>query len=235
MRTLPAFAEKTHLDSDAGSGYIHARSFGTRQFYHFSTEGICMKQILFCMLAIVAATAVSAQENPLAKSSRGDWARYLVTSTNETEPLMSSKDQQRWWNVSNVGEGFVRIDSYLMFGGNRVGGGGNVYYFKDHFEPVAGIGKSAKVQVVSTSTEKLSIKGKQYGCTKIVRKIDQPLDEANIVMGWAGTSTIWICSDIPLGLAKVENRYLSTMSKSDKAQKIVETWVVDDFGFKNWK
>jgi hypothetical protein len=194
-----------------------------------------MKQVLFGMLALVAATLVSAEENPLAKSSRGDWAKYLVTSTNETVPLMSSKDQQRWWTVSNVGEGFVRVDSYMMFGENRVGGGGNIYSFKDRFEPVGGIGKSAKVQVVSTSTEKLSIKGKQYSCAKIVRKIDQPLDEANVVSGWAGTSTIWICSDIPLGLAKIENKYVSRLSKSDEAQKIVETWVVDDFGFKNWK
>jgi hypothetical protein len=149
--------------------------------------------------------------------------------------LMSTKDQQRWWTVSNVDEGFVRVDSYMMFGGNRVGGGGNMYTFKERFEPVAGIGKTAKVQIVSSSAEKLSIKGKQYTCTKIVRKIDQPLDDEKVVMGWLGTSTLWICNDVPLGLAKMENSFQQTLSKSDKPQKIVETWVVDDFGFKNWK
>lgn len=194
-----------------------------------------MKKILFCMLVIVAATVVSAEENPLAKSSRGDWAKYLITTTNETEPLLSVKDRPRWWTVSNAGEGFVRIDSYMMFGGKRAGGGGNIYNFEEHFEPVVGIGKSAKVQVVSTSTEVLSIKGKQYSCTKIVRKIEQSLDEENVVSGWVGTSTLWFCNDIPLGLAKVENMFESKLSKSDEAQKIVEIWVVDDFGFKNWK
>jgi hypothetical protein len=177
----------------------------------------------------------SAQENPLAKSSKGDWAKYLITTNNETVPPMSGKDKPRWWAVSDVGEGFVRIDNYTMFGGNRVGAGGNLFYFKERFEPVPGLGKSAKVQVVSSSKEKLTINGKEYDCTKIVRKIDQPLDDSNAQSSWSGTSTLWVCDKLPLGLAKMENAYQIKMSKSDKSQKIIETWVIAEFGFKNWK
>ncbi len=193
-----------------------------------------MKRITCCLLAITFVAVVSAQENPLAKSSRGDWAKYLITTKNETVPLMSGKDQPRWWAVSDVGEGFVRIDSYTMFGGSRVGAGGNLFYFKERFEPVPGLGKSAKVQVVSSSKEKLTINGKEYDCTKIVRKIDQPLDESNVQSSWSGTSTLWICDKFPLGLAKMENAYQIKMSKSDNSQKIIETWVIAEFGFKNW-
>jgi hypothetical protein len=194
-----------------------------------------MKRIVCCLLAIAFVAVASGQENPLMKSSKGDWAKYLITTKNETVPLMSSKDQQRWWAVSDVGDGFVRIDSYMMFGGNRVGGGGGIFNFKDRFEPVAGIDKSTKVQVISTSKEKLTIKGKQYDCTKIVRKIDQPLNEDRVIASWSGTSTLWLCTALPIGLAKMENTYETKMSKSDKGQKIIEIWVIDGFGFKNWK
>jgi hypothetical protein len=122
-----------------------------------------------------------------------------------------------------------------MFGGRRSGAGGNLWYFKDRFEPVPGIGKSAKVEVISTSNAKLTVLGKPYNCTKIVRKIDQPLDESTVQSSWIGTSTLWICDDRPLGLAKMENVYQTKLSKSDKGQKLTETWVVAEFGFKNWK
>jgi len=194
-----------------------------------------MRHIICCLLAITFVAAVSAQENPLAKSSVGDWAKYVVTTKNETVPLMSAKDQPRWWVVSNLSDSFVRIDSYMMFGGKRVGGGGMMANSRERFEPVAGIGKSTKVLTISTSKEKLSIKGKQYDCAKIVRKIDQPFDDSIVQSGWTGTSTLWICSALPLGLAKMENAYQNKLSASDKGQKIKETWVIDDFGFKDWK
>jgi hypothetical protein len=199
-------------------------------------KGVHMKPIMWCLLAVALVAAASAQENPLAKSSQGDWAKYLVTTKNETVPLMGSKDAPKWRVVSDVGEGFVRVDSYTMFGNRRVrGGGGTLCYFKDPFEPVLGLGKSAKIQVVSSSKENLTINGKQYACTKIVRKIDKPLDETTAQASWTGTSTLWVCSDLPLGLAKMENAYQTQMSKSDKGQKIVETWVLAESGFKNWK
>ena len=192
-----------------------------------------MKRMLCCLFAFAA--VVSAQENPFKKSSSGDWVKYLVTTKNETVPLMSAKDQPRWWAVSNVGDGFVRIDSYTMFGGNRVGAGGSLRYFNERFEPVPGIAKTTTIQLISTSKEKLTIAGKQYDCTKIVQKIDQPLDESSMQSGWVGTSTLWTCEGIPFGLAKMENAYQHKLSKSDKGQKVVETWTVAEFGFKNWK
>jgi len=190
---------------------------------------------MWCLFAITFVMTALAQENPLKKSSQKDWAKYLVTTKNETVPLMSSKDAPRWREISNVGEGFVRIDNYMMFGGRRSGAGGTLCYFKDPYEPIQGLGKSAKVQVVSTSKENLTVKGKQYACTKIVRKIDKPLDESQAQASWVGTSTIWVCNDLPLGLAKMENAYETKLSKSDKGTKLVETWVIDEFGFKNWK
>jgi len=33
----------------------------------------------------------------------------------------------------------------------------------------------------------------------------------------------------------MENAYQTKMSKSDNGQKIIETWVIAEFGFKNWK
>jgi hypothetical protein len=194
-----------------------------------------MKHISCILLTIAFVAVVSAQENPLAKSTTGDWAKYLITMKNETVPLMSGKDTPKWILVSTVGNGYVRTDSYIMFGNRRSNGGGNLYHTNERFEPVPGIVKTAKVEVVSTSKEKLTIKDKQYACTKIVRKIDQPLDEKSIISSWSGTSTIWICSELPLGLAKMENAYESKMSKKDKGQKVVETWMIDEFGFKNWK
>jgi hypothetical protein len=177
----------------------------------------------------------SAQVHPLSKSADGDWAKYLITTKNETVPLMSSKDSPRWWAVSNVGDGYVRVDNYLMFGDNRVGGGGIMFNIKEPFQPVPGVVKAAKIQVISTSKEKLTIKGRQYECTKTVRKIDQPLDESQVQTSWNGTSTLWICNELPLGLAKMENAYETRLSKSDKGQKISETWTLVDFGFKNFK
>ena len=194
-----------------------------------------MKRIASILLAVAIGAAALAQENPLTKSSVGDWAKYLVTTKNETVPLMSSKDQPKWRALSNVTNEFVRIDSYVMFSGRRSGAGGTLSYFKDRYEPIMGIVKSAKVEVTSSTKETLTIKGKQYSCNKIVRKINQPLDEANVVSSWIGTSTIWVCTDLPLRLARMENVYETRLSKSDKGQKIGETWVLDDFGFKNWK
>lgn len=194
-----------------------------------------MKPIICCLFALTFVAMVSAQENPLAKSSSGDWAKYLITTKNETVPLMSGKDQPYWWAVSTVGKGFVRVDNYQMFGGTRHSAGGSLFHTDERFEPVPGIGKTARVQVVSTSKEKLTINGKQYDCARIVRNIDQPFDESKVQSSWSGTSTLWICNELPLGLAKMENAYQIRMSKSDKGQKINETWVIAEFGFKNWK
>jgi hypothetical protein len=194
-----------------------------------------MKRILFYLSAITVVSVAWAQENPLVKSSVGDWAKYLVTTKNETVPLMSSKDQPKWRAISIATTEFVRIDAYIMFSGRRSGAGGSLSYFKDRFEPVPGLVKSAKVEVISNTKETLTVKGKQYNCTKIVRKIDQPLDEANVVSSWLGTSTIWVCNELPLRLAKMENVYQTKLSKSDKGDKISELWILDDFGFKNWK
>jgi hypothetical protein len=194
-----------------------------------------MKRIVCLVLATMFVVVASAQENPLAKCSVGDWGKYLITTKNETVPLMSAKDSPRWWVVSNVSDEYIRVDSYMMFAGKRSGGGGNMYNVKERFEPVPGIAKSTKVQVVSTSKETLTLKGKQYECTKIVRKIDQPYDDATVQVGWRGTSTIWLCKDVPLGLAKMENAYQNKLTASDKGQKINEIWVLSDFGFKDWK
>jgi hypothetical protein len=194
-----------------------------------------MKHIICCLLAVSFVAIGSAQENPLKKGSRGDWAKYFVTTKNETVPLLSAKDQPRWWAISNVTDDLVRIDAYRMFGGNRVGAGANMHYLKERFEPIPGIAKSTTIQIVSTSKEKLTIAGKQYDCTKIIRKIDQSLDESTMQSSWIGTSSLWICDGIPIGLAKMENAYFLKMMKSDDGQKIVETWIVAEFGFKNWK
>jgi hypothetical protein len=53
--------------------------------------------------------------------------------------------------------------------------------------------------------------------------------------GWNGTSTIWVCPDIPVGgVVKIENQYESQLTADSKPNKINETWVLADFGLKNW-
>jgi hypothetical protein len=193
-----------------------------------------MKHMLCCLFAFAFATGVSAQENPFKKSSSGDWVKYLVTTKNETVPAMSTKDQPRWKAITNKTDEFVRIDNYIMFGERRSGAGADLSYLKDPYEPVAGVAKSTKIQVVSTSKEKLTINGKQYECVKRVRKINQPVDESQLISSWIGTSTLWLCDDIPFGLAKMENAYQLKLTKDDQGQKLVESWTVAEFGFKNW-
>jgi hypothetical protein len=194
-----------------------------------------MYRIISVLLALFVGGLAIAQDNPLKKSSRDDWAKYLITTKNKTIPLMSGKDRPHWRIVSDVGDDFVRIDNFTTFGGRRVGGGGFLCYFKDPFEPVPGLGKTTTATVISSSNDKLTVNGKQYSCTKIIRKINRPLDESVAQASWIGTSTIWVCDDVPLGLVKMVNEYQTTMSKSDKGQKLVETWVLAESGFKSWK
>ena len=194
-----------------------------------------MKHLVCCLLALAVGTVASAQDNPLAKSSAGDWAKYLVTTKNETIPLMSTKDQQHWRVVKFVDNDAVGINGYFMVGENRSTTGGNIYNLKDRYEPVLGIMRSKQVQVVSTSKEKLTVGGKQYECTKIVRKVNQPVDEAAMESSWIGTSTVWMSEAVPLGLVKMENAYHTRLTKDDEGMKISETWVLAEYGYKDWK
>jgi hypothetical protein len=193
--------------------------------------------VLFSLTVVLAAIfAVGAtQVNLLTKAAVGDWAEYSVTVQNETIPLLSVKDQKQWKTVSVVGNGMVRIDNYIMMGDQRTGGLGSMASLNKPFEPVLGLA-GATVTVTSESAETLTAAGKSLACTKIVRKISQPLDEAKIQGKWEGTSTIWICPDVPVGgLVKMENRYEQQLTASSQPNKIIETWVLTDFGLKNWK
>ena len=195
-----------------------------------------MRQILFSLLALTCAAMVSAQDNPLTKCAEKDWAKYLVTTKNETVPLMSTKDRPVWLAVRNADKDFVYLDNYSMWGNSRHAAGGSPHHpGRERFEPVPDIAISTPVEIVSTSKEALTINGVMYECTKVIRKIDQPLDDKTLVAAWKGTSTLWICDKLPLGLAKMENVCETRSSKSDKGQKITETWVIAEFGFKNWK
>ena len=194
-----------------------------------------MKHLVCCLLALAVGAVASAQDNPLAKSSAGDWAKYLVTTKNETIPLMSTKDQQHWRVVKFVDNDAVGINGYFMVGENRSTTGGNIYNLKDRYEPVLGIMRSKQVKVVSTSKEKLTVSGKQYECTKIVRKVNQPVDEATMESSWIGTSTVWMSDAVPLGLVKMENAYHTRLTKDDEGMKISETWVLAEYGYKDWK
>jgi hypothetical protein len=84
--------------------------------------------------------------------------------------------------------------------------------------------------------ENLTVKGKSYACTKIVRKVSRAADISEIQSGWNGTSTLWLSPDVPVGgLVKIENRYASQQTPGSKPNMITETWLLTDFGFKNWK
>jgi hypothetical protein len=180
--------------------------------------------------------AFAAGVHPLAKASFGDWVQFTVNIKNETEPLLSVEDQQRWRAVSVVLDAGVRIDNYSTMAGSRTGMGGSICYFDKPYEAVTGISTDAKIEIVSTTPDNVTIKGKALACTKVVRKVTQPVSAETFQSGWNGMSTIWLCPDIPVGgLVKVENRYQSQLTADSAPNKIVETWFLTDFGFKNWK
>ena len=194
--------------------------------------------VLFTAAIIFSAASASAkgQINLLAKATFGDWAEYSVTRENKTIPLLGFKDQKHWRTVSAVDDSSVRIDEYFMMGGRRTTGLGRLVQLSKPFEPIAGLAETAVVTVISENAETLTLAGKSYACTKIQRKINQPVDDEKFQAKWVGTSTIWICPDIPLGgLVKMENSYEEQLNSSAEVNKIVETWMLTGFGFKNWK
>ncbi len=196
------------------------------------------KTSIFAMLAIsllTAGLALAQQANLLSKAGEGDWVKFMVNVQNQTEPFLSVKDQFRWRVTSMVQETGVRIDNYTEFSGRKASLGPIMADLNKPFEPVPGIG-NAKITVVSSTPEKITVKSKSYACTKIVRQVSQPVDDDKLQMGWNGTSTIWVCPDIPVGgIVKIENQYQSQDTAGSKPQKINDTWMLADFGFKDWK
>jgi hypothetical protein len=192
--------------------------------------------LVVAVLVFPAVPAAAQTANPLTKASDDDWAEYAVSVDNATVPILNMKDQQRWRVVSVVQATGVRIDNYSIMPGGRTSMGGSVSSFDKPFEPVFEIGNGAKIEVVSSAPETLTVKGKPYACTKIVRKVSRTLNPASMQTGWNGTSTIWLCPEIPVGgVVKIENQYESQLTGEAKPEKIKETWVLVDFGFKNWK
>jgi len=193
---------------------------------------------LYALVILFATTSSFAmnQVNLLTKAALGDWAEYSVTRENKTIPLLGFKDQKRWRTISTADDGRIRIDEYLMMGGQRTTGLGRLVPLSKPFEPISGLAETTTVTVVSESAETLTLAGKSYACTKIQRKINQSVNDEKFQTKWAGTSTIWICPDVPLGgLVKMENSYEDQLNSSSEVNKIVETWVLTNFGFKNWK
>lgn len=184
---------------------------------------------------VFALTLSAVQTNLLTKAAPGDWAQYVVSIQNETVPLLSVKDQKRWKVIDMVGDGFVRVDEYVVVGSQRTRGIGSMVSLNKPFEPVTGLPDGTTVTGVSESAETLALAGKSFACRKIVRKIG-PAPNSKSQSKWDGTSTIWLSPDAPLGgLVKMENRYTSQLGASSGAQKIVETWTLVEFGLKNWK
>ena len=180
------------------------------------------------LVLLSAAAARSQASNPLAKAAENDWAKYIVNSRDATLPDLSVENQERWRVVSVVLAAGVRIDNYSMIAGQRTRLGGSARYFNNPFEPVFELGGEAKIEIVSTSPESLSVKGVAYACTKIVRKVGSP--------DWNGTSPVWLCPQIPVGgVVKIENRCRVQLLPDQPPHEITEIWVLADFGFKNWK
>jgi len=174
--------------------------------------------------------------NLMAKAQVGDWAHFVLNSQNETVPMMSVKDQQTLRVILFVLKDSIGLQEYFTIAGKRMGPLPDRVDLSKPYEPVPGLGAEAKIDVVSSSPDNVAVNGKTYACTKIVRKVAQTADIMKGETGWNGTSTIWVCPDIPVGgIVRIENRYESRMAPDAKPQKIFETWVLTDFGFKNWK
>lgn len=190
---------------------------------------------LLALLLLTAGLTFAQTANLLSKAGEGDWVKFTVNVQNQTEPFLSVKDQSRWRVTSMVQETGVRIDNYTEFSGRKATLGPVMADFNKPFEPVPQI-VNAKITIVSSTPENVTVKGKSYACTKIVRQVSQPADDSKLQMGWNGTSTIWVCPDIPVGgVVKIENQYESQDTAGSKPNKISETWMLTDFGLKNWK
>jgi len=197
-----------------------------------------MKRVLLACLAFVVPVAFAwgQANNLLSKAAANDWAKYTVNIQNATIPMLSVQDQEQWRIVSVVHPTGVRIDNYAMIAGTRSSMGGSIRYFNKPFEPVNELNEGAKIDIVSTTAENVTVKGKSFACTKIARKVSRSADISKIQEGWNGTSTIWLSPDAPVGgLVKIENRYSSQLTPDTKPNTIAETWLLTDFGFKNWK
>ena len=114
--------------------------------------------------------------------------------------------------------------------------GGSGCSFYQPCAPVTGISTDAKFEMVSRTPETVMLRGKALACSQIVRKVTQPVNGEAFQPGWNGASTIWLCRDVPVGgLVKVENRCQFQLTDDSQQSKIVETWILTDFGFKSWK
>jgi hypothetical protein len=199
-----------------------------------------MRGTKFAILAVVSGIAVAGflsalQTHPLSKAGEGDWAQYAVTVDNSTTPFLGVKDQKRWRVVQNVDDNAIVIANYTKMNGERSTMAPVAVAFDKPFEPVFEIAQGAKIEVVSSGPESLTVKGKSCACTKTVRKVTRPSNAETMQPAWNGTSTIWTSPDVPLGIVKIENQSEAELLPGSPADKIKETWTLVDFGFKNWQ
>jgi len=180
-----------------------------------------------------AALPAAGKDFSLAAASPGDWAKYLVSTDNKTVAMMSQKDQARW-RIMRVKVGTdrrIRMDTIIeMTPGRKTTPLGSVIQLDKPYDPLF-LGGEAGFQTISTSNEVVTVKGKSYACTKIVRKLDRPEKLDMGQTAWRGTSTVWLSGEVPLGLVKMVNDYEETMGQP---MKVVQTWLLDDSGFRNW-
>jgi hypothetical protein len=87
------------------------------------------KVILGLCFVAMSLAGMQAERNLLVKAQVGDWAQYLFNSQNETVPMLSVKDQQRWRVISVVEETGVRIDESFIMAGERSGPMGTIANF----------------------------------------------------------------------------------------------------------
>jgi len=192
-----------------------------------------------CLIILLAAApllTLAQASHPLAKAGEGDWAQYTVTVDNSTTPFLSVKDKKRWRAVTMVQAAGVRIENFTFMGGERRPLGPSWIAFDQPFEPVFEISRGAKIEVVSSTPESLTVKGKTYACTKTIRKVSRLTNAESLQTAWNGTSTVWTCPDVPLGgIVKIENQYESQLTPDSNLDKIKEIWTLADFGLKSWK
>ena len=192
-----------------------------------------LRSLLFSLILLTPGMLLAAG-HPLANAKAGQWAKYLITYDVPSEPFMSSKNAPRWRIVTDYDPdtGFIRADDKIMFGNERQSGGPQGFSTKEPFEPLGGLRADAAISVVATESAKVVVAGKPVACTKIVRKITMPFTDG--FPSWKGTSTIWISTDVPLGLVRMENEFDRQISEDDKPQHVIETWVLAEYG-NEWK
>ena len=187
-----------------------------------------IKYLVLSLVVLLLAGETFSQQATLKNSGIKDWARYSISISNLTDQVEGEKKTvDVWYYVDTINSGTIVLRSLQQLGSSRIANGIMMGTLNDFFVPGLALPKTAAIEYSALAQEDLSLNGKEYSCTKLVRRISVSPDTG--VSDWNGTSTVWLNSSVPFGILRIENDYIKD------ARHMQELWVLSDCGFGNWK